>query len=166
FGFMKWHDFDAELWEKVREEAIAQEQEFDYQIIGSDLSENVVAIALENIMRAGVDEYIKISTRSFTKRKAPQGEGVVIINPPYGERMKPADIENFYKLIGDHLKQEFDGYDCWIISSNINALKRVGLRPTRRIALQNGALDCKFMKYSMYKGSKKAKYMNQNQGTE
>lgn len=167
FGFMNWHDFDQDLWEKVKSDAEALEVEFDHQILGSDLSETAVNIALENILRAEVDEDIKLSTRSFTKRQAPKGDsGVVIINPPYGERMKPNDLDNFYKLIGDHLKQEFDGWDCWIISSNQNALKRIGLRPSRRISLQNGSLDCKFQKYSMYKGSKKAKYQDEEERAE
>jgi len=162
FGFMNWPDYDADLWNQMKEEAIAQERDFEHPIVGCDISEQSVELALDNVLRAEVDEYIRVGKRSFTKREAPKGEpGIVITNPPYGERLKSNDMDNFYSLIGDHLKQCFEGYDCWIISSNVNAMKRIGLRPSRRITLHNGPLECKFQKYSMYKGSKKAKYQNQ-----
>jgi putative N6-adenine-specific DNA methylase len=87
--------------------------------------------------------------------EVPPGRGVVIINPPYGERMVKDNIEELYKMMGDTFKQKFAGYNCWILSSNMEAFKHVGLRPTRKITLFNGQLECKFQKYEIYEGTKK-----------
>ena len=87
--------------------------------------------------------------------EVPAGRGVVIINPPYGERMDKDNIGELYKMMGDTFKKNFGGYDCWILSSNMEAFKNVGLRPSRKIALFNGPLECRFMKYEMYQGTKR-----------
>ncbi|MBA3971976.1 MAG: hypothetical protein H0X46_07500, partial [Bacteroidetes bacterium] len=81
--------------------------------------------------------------------------GVVVINPPYGERMDKDNIDELYKMMGDTFKKNFAGYDCWILSSNMEAFKHVGLRPSRKIQLYNGPLECRFMKFEMYQGTKK-----------
>ena len=157
FGFMTWLDFDKALWEEVKQEALDAETMFEHHIIGSDISRRTVEIATENIENAGVDEYIRISPKHFADRLAPKGNpGTVIINPPYGERMNRQDVDNLYRQIGDHLKYAFDGYDAWIFSSNKEALKKVGLRTSRKMMLYNGALECKFHKYEMYRGSKRS----------
>jgi putative N6-adenine-specific DNA methylase len=98
--------------------------------------------------------------------EVPPGRGVVIINPPYGERMIKDNIDELYKMMGDAFKQKFSGYDCWILSSNIDALKNVGLRPSRKITLFNGPLECKFMKYEMYQGTKKLHKLEGKEGKE
>jgi len=82
----------------------------------------------------------------------------VITNPPYGERLKKEQIDKFYKEMSDRFKQHYSGYDVWLISSNFEALKSFGLRPSATTSLNNGGLDCKFMHYEMYRGSKKTKY--------
>ena len=159
FGFMTWQDFDQELWDEVKEEAVANEKVFEHHIIGSDLAEKTIDMASVNVEKAEVDEYVRLSVKSFTKRMPPRGkEGIVIINPPYGERLDQANIENFYKLIGDHLKNHYTGYDAWVISSNKEALKYLGLRTSKKLTLFNGALECKYQKYELYKGSKKSKH--------
>ena len=84
--------------------------------------------------------------------------GTIIMNPPYGERLNTLDVLSLYKGVGDKLKSDFDGFEAWIISSNKEAFKNVGLRPSRKIPLMNGPLECKFIKYEMYRGSKKAKF--------
>jgi putative N6-adenine-specific DNA methylase len=158
YGFMTWQDYDEDLWEEAWGEARTEEVEFDHEIIGSDMLPINIDIANENAERAQMDEYIKLSSKTFTKRMPPRGDGgVVIINPPYGERMQKENMENFYKLIGDHLKTHFSGYDAWIISSNKDAMKSVGLRTSQKLTLFNSSLECKYHKYELYSGTKREK---------
>jgi putative N6-adenine-specific DNA methylase len=88
--------------------------------------------------------------------------GIVVMNPPYGERLPIEEIGPFYKQIGDKLKQDFDGYTAWIISSNVGALKKVGLAASQRLTLFNGPLECKYYKFELYKGSKRAPKIDNN----
>jgi len=83
----------------------------------------------------------------------------MIVNPPYGERMGE-DVEDLYEDLGDWMKTEMHGFDCWILSSNKDAFKRIGLRPDRKIKMYNGELECSFRKFSIYKGSKRTKFQN------
>lgn len=109
----------------------------------------------ENIKSAMVEDVVKIVTADFTEFEPPARKGVVIMNPPYGERMIKDDIMELYKKIGDTFKKKYAGYDCWLITSNLEAIKQIGLRPSRKITLYNGTLECKFMKFEMYAGTKK-----------
>ena len=158
FGFMNWKDYDSELWNKLVKDAEQKIKPINFKISGSDINSNTIGIAKENIKQAGLEKEIFIETKSFEESTPPEGEGTLIINPPYGERMKEDDIIEFYKMIGDTLKQNYTGYDAWIISSNKEALKYLGLRTSKKLSLQNGPLEVKFHKYEMYQGSKKAKY--------
>lgn len=158
FGFMKWKDYEPSLFNQLLIEAEQKTKPIDFKITGSDINPGTVAIANENLKNAGLEKEIFIETRSFEESKPPEGEGTLIINPPYGERLKEEDIISFYKMIGDSLKKNYSGYDAWIISSNKEALKYLGLRTSKKLALQNGPLEVKFHKYEMYQGSKKAKY--------
>lgn len=111
--------------------------------------------AKQNITNAKLDDVITLSNQSFFDLTTERKSGVIILNPPYGERMAIDEITSFYKEIGNKLKKDFSGFTAWIISSNIDATHAVGLRATRRIALFNGSLECKFLKYELYSGSKK-----------
>jgi putative N6-adenine-specific DNA methylase len=158
FGFQRWHKFmpyNEELWDLIFDSAINRITDHQQTIIGGELSPNVAKKAKENIRLAKVDDVVKIVNVDMKDFEVPPGRGVVIINPPYGERMVKDNIEELYKMMGDTFKAKFSGYDCWILSSNIDALKHVGLRPSRKITLYNGQLECKFMKYEMYQGTKK-----------
>ncbi|NOY78785.1 MAG: methyltransferase [Calditrichaeota bacterium] len=157
FGFMKWKDFNSQLWQHVLGEVPQHKRSFDFEIVGADRSARALRVAKENIKRAGLEGVVTCVQASFESFLPPEGEGVLITNPPYGERMKKEAIGEFYKMIGDHLKQAFNGYDAWILSANRDALKRIGLRASQRHTLYNGGLLCKFQKYSMYAGSKKRK---------
>ncbi len=101
---------------------------------------------------------IELQSSNITDFIPPAGNGVMITNPPYGERMKLDDVIALYKKIGDTLKKSYAGYDAWIISSDLEAIKFVGLRPSRKIMVYNGPLECRFLKFSIYEGSKKGKY--------
>ena len=105
---------------------------------------------------AAVDEIIFVEQADFIKKKNLFNKGFIISNPPYGERLKEEDINQFYKEIGNTFKREYAGFNVWIISSNFKALKFIGLKPSKKIPLKNGALDCQFQQYKMYYGSKKA----------
>ncbi|MEN7549920.1 THUMP domain-containing protein [Rapidithrix thailandica] len=156
FAFMNWEDFDKKLWSSLVEEAQkAQKKRFAYKIEGSDISRKACRAAIENVQAAKLEGFIRISPQAVKEKIPPQDNGLLITNPPYGERLQPEELENLYKSIGDTLKQKYSGYDAWVLSSNKEALKCIGLRASKKLTLYNGALVCKFQQYKMYKGSKK-----------
>jgi putative N6-adenine-specific DNA methylase len=157
FGFERWKNYDPTLFAQVREEAVAAIRESKASIFGSDKTFKAIEISRENITRAGLDEDIKVSNKRFEEVKGPEGGGIMIINPPYGERLPIEEIGAFYKMMGDQMKKEFNGYDVWVISSNIPALKMTGLAPSKKIMLYNGALECRFHKFEIYKGTRREK---------
>lgn len=155
FGFEKWKDFDADLWQVIYDAAIDKIDSLNPEIRGCDISPNIIKKAKKNIKTAKVDDVVSVQHCSFQDFEPPAAKGVVIFNPPYGERMVKDNIEELYKEIGSTMKKKYSGYDVWIISSNIEAIHAIGLRPSRKITLFNGALECKFLKYEMYQGTKK-----------
>jgi len=157
FGFERWKNYDPALFAQVREEAVAAIRESKASIFGSDKTFKAIEISRENITRAGLDEDIKVSNKRFEEVKGPEGGGIMIINPPYGERLPIEEIGAFYKMMGDQMKKGFNGYDVWVISSNIPALKMTGLAPSKKIMLYNGALECRFHKFEIYKGTRREK---------
>jgi len=157
FGFQNWKDFEAQLWGSVKKEADSRIRDFDYKIIGYDQDFKAVRVSERNIMCADLEGKIEVERQKFEKLEPSSQKGIILTNPPYEERIKTGDIDNLYTLIGDRLKNHFSGFQAWIISSNMEALKKVGLRPSRKITLYNGPLLCKFLKFEMYAGSKKQK---------
>ncbi len=161
FGFQKWKDYDRRLFNEVKNEA--EEKIVDklkYPILGFDKDLRAVKYSLINLAEASLADEIEVKRKPFQRLEAPEpaeGKGIIVMNPPYDQRLKEFDIEAFYSEIGDQLKQQFSGYDAYIISSNIEALKKVGLRPSDKFVLNNGPLECKYHKYEMYQGSQKAK---------
>jgi putative N6-adenine-specific DNA methylase len=161
FGFMHWPDFDQDLWNEVTTEELNKQTEFEFQIIGSDISPKNLASARANVKSARLHKDIKLQISPFSDMKPPEGEpGLIIINPPYGERIRLNDIIGLYKSIGNTLKQEFPGYHAWVISSDQKALSFIGLRPTAKIPVFNGQLECRFEHFDLYKGSKRGRYMD------
>lgn len=157
FTFQKWKGYNQRLWEKIAEEAKANilppsEEPFIY---ANEISREVTQATKYNILQAGLENDILLSCSDFREYVPPRPPGILVMNPPYGERLNPEDMETFYKEIGDTFKQYYAEYNCWLITSNIEALKTVGLKTSRRIQLFNGKLECKFVKYEMYQGSKK-----------
>lgn len=158
FGFMRWTRFlayDPELWQRIYDAAIDRIVEVSPNIYGGEISHNVVRKAKENVKLAKVEDMVQIRECAMQDFEAPEGGGVVIMNPPYGERMNLQDTNELYASMGDTFKKRFTGYDCWIISSNMEALKYVGLKSSRRIPVANGHLECRFVKYEMYSGTKR-----------
>ncbi len=159
FAFERWEDWDVELFEKIEESLLKKTRDFHYKIIGYDKSPSAVHKAKENIKNAHLDEFISIKHEDFFKTQRP-GEAQklhMVFNPPYGERLD-IQMEQFYKQIGDTLKQNYPNTDAWFITSNLEALKHVGLRPSRKIKLFNAKLESRLVKYEIYAGSKKAKF--------
>jgi len=156
FAIQEWDNFDAQLWNSVKRELKEQIEPSSTKIVGSDVSDAYVEMAKDAVKEMGLDS-IEVKQCDIVNLKNDLSDGLLISNPPYGERMDKDNIIEFYKEIGDLLKSEFTGFEAWILSSNFEALKFIGLRPSRKIPLRNGALDCKMQKYELYSGSKKAK---------
>lgn len=157
FGFEKWKDFNRDVWEKIKSEALTEQFEFDHRIIGSDISGKMISIARNNIKNARMHKDIELENVNMIDYLPPSGGGVMITNPPYGERMKLDDVAALYKKIGDTMKKNFIGYEAWLISSDLEAVKYIGLRPSRKITIFNGPLECRFMMFPIYAGTKKGR---------
>ncbi|NJC26933.1 THUMP domain-containing class I SAM-dependent RNA methyltransferase [Neolewinella antarctica] len=163
FAFQRWPDFDADLWSSLRQAALDAIRTPPYPIIGSDVDELTVNLAEVTLSRTGLRPDVELCAYPFALLPpiaigaAPISEengGVMIMNPPYEERLKTGDIETFYSEIGDTLKQNWKGYTAWIISGNMDAIKSVGLRTTVKIPLMNGPIEVRYCRYDLYKGSK------------
>ena len=156
FGFMKWHDYDKELWDKIYDSCINRIKDDMPQIISSDIDSVPLEMAKRNGAVAKVDDVIQYRHISFFDLMPERPHGTVLLNPPYDERIKMEDTNAFYKQIGDKLKKDFGGWTAWIITSNMEAIKHIGLHPSKKMTLFNASLECKLLKYEMYSGSKKA----------
>lgn len=164
FAFEKWPDWDADLFDKVTDSLLNRTREFRYTIKGYDKAPSAVNKAKDNVSNANLSEYITVQERNFfDTQKETQGPLHMAFNPPYGERLD-IEMERFYREIGDTLKQNYPGTHAWFITANLEALKFVGLKPSRKIKLYNGSLEARLVKYEMYEGSKRAKFnANQNE---
>jgi putative N6-adenine-specific DNA methylase len=156
FGFMRWHNFDEKIYDTIYESSINKIRNDKVEIIANDIDFPTLKKAKTNTKNAKVDDVINCTQESFFDMKPPRQAGVVILNPPYGERLPVAEIENLYKEIGNKLKKDFKGFNAWIITSSPEAIKNIGLRPSRRIQIYNGSLECRYLKFELYDGSKKA----------
>jgi len=156
FGFMSWPDYDQKLYEDLLAEARAQRiPEAEIDIIGSDIDREYINAVRNNITAAQLEDEIRVRVRDI-KEAAGTGEpGIVVLNPPYGERLGTDDLNQLYKTIGDTLKSNFSGYDAYVFTGNQEASKNIGLRTSRRIPLYNGPIECRLLKYELYRGSKK-----------
>ena len=160
FAFEKWNDWDNDLFDQIIDALMKRTREFHYTITGYDKAPSAVQKAKDNIQNANLDDYITISQANFfDSKKENSGPLQMVFNPPYGERLD-IEMERFYREIGDTLKNNYPNTNAWFITANLEALKFVGLRPSRKIKLFNGSLEARLVKYEMYEGSKKGKYMN------
>ncbi len=156
FAFEHWKDFDAELFESIYNDDSA-ERDVEYKIYGSDISPRAIAIAQRNIRSAGVGRYIELEARPIAKwDEAPQPAGMLVTNPPYGERISAPDMEGLYETIGERLKHVFTGYHAWIIGYRDEYFKCIGLTPSQRIPMLNGSLECELREYVIFDGDKKS----------
>ena len=155
FAFEKWTDWDADLFEKIQESQLKKIINPSIQIKGSDKSPSAIEKALINIKNTNLNDFITIEKKDFFQLEKENTEPLhLLTNPPYGERLD-GDINVLYQGIGDAFKQSFPNTHAWIISSNMEAIKCIGLRPSRKIKLFNGKLETKLMYYPIYKGTKR-----------
>jgi putative N6-adenine-specific DNA methylase len=157
FGFMKWPDYERFIWKEIREEVMDHQLDNELQIFGSDIDPRSIEASRYNIENIRLHKDIEIKQIDFFNLKKPFENGIIIANPPYGERLHKKEINDFYTKIGDHLKQNFTGFKALIFSSNIPALKSVGLKTTRRLPLYNGPLECRLFEYDLFEGSRSEK---------
>ncbi|MEM9076628.1 MAG: THUMP domain-containing protein [Bacteroidota bacterium] len=157
YAFLHWKDYDSHLHEKIREISLKKVRSFNHQIIGFDKAPSAIRKAQENIDFANLTEFISLSRKDFFRTDKPLDAKLhMVFNPPYGERL-PIDAETFYARIGHTLKQFYPNTDAWFLTSNLEALKHVGLKPSRKIKLYNGKLESRLVHYEMYAGSRKNK---------
>ena len=158
FAFEKWNDWDNDLFDQIIDALMKRTKEFHHTIIGYDKAPSAVQKAKDNIINANLEDYVTISQANFFDTKKENiGPLHMVFNPPYGERLD-IDLERFYRELGDTLKNNYPNTNAWFITANLEALKFVGLRPSRKIKLFNGSLEARLVKYEMYEGSKKAKF--------
>ncbi|MFP4663572.1 MAG: class I SAM-dependent RNA methyltransferase [Bacteroidales bacterium] len=158
FSFEHWKDFDADLWKQIKGEARRQQHKPKIKIIASDLDMRAVEVTLRNATRAKMDKYMDIKNMDFFQSYPKKENGLIIMNPPYGERLeKDKHMPEFYKQIGDHLKQHYAGWEARVFSGNLHAIKMLGLKPSEKQKFFNGALECRLHRYDLYSGSKKEK---------
>ncbi len=162
FAFENWEDFDVDLFEKIKDSLLKKVRETDKKIIGFDKAPSAISKAKENIENTGLTDFITVKRQDFFASEKPvEGKTIVLFNPPYGERLK-VNVPVFYKRIGDTLKQNYPDTDAWLITSDLDeGIKNIGLKTSRRIPLYNGKLECRLVKYLMYKGSRKFKMNNE-----
>ena len=156
FAFERWKDFDENLFNLIFGSCIKKIREFHYQIIGYDKAPSAVAKAKDNLANADLAEYIQVFQKDFftTEKEDKQKPLYIVFNPPYNERLQ-ADTEELYSSIGNTLKRNYPNTEAWFITANLEGMKYVGLRPTRKIKLFNGKLESRLLQYKMYEGSKK-----------
>ncbi len=180
FAFEKWLDFDAELWSEIYNDD-SHEREFHHKIYGSDASFYAIQQATKNVKSAGVQrdvelKQIRLEEIKFGNVQSPYSEAdrstegrlemsnpspLVMLNPPYGERLASnKDMELLYGKIGTALKHQFAGSTAWIISSNEAAMKCIGLKPSKKLHLLNGELDCQFNRYDLFAGKRNEHTLN------
>jgi len=157
FGFEKWKNFDPDLLSDVADQ-IDERTDFKFRIIGSDKSAKSLLLAREGLRKSFLDKRVELVHEPLETFVPPAGGGMAIMNPPYDERLKVENISGLYRMIGDRLKKDYQGYQSWIFSGNPDAMKAVGLHPAKKIPMLNGSIECSFRRYDMYSGSMKAKY--------
>ncbi|MDO9152587.1 MAG: THUMP domain-containing protein [Paludibacter sp.] len=162
FGFEKWKDYDPELFDSVYNDD-SNERPFDFKIYGSDISARAIKIAEQNIKSAGLSKYIELQVKGVKDLEAPAGECLIVVNPPYGERITSPDIFEVYASLGTTMKHRFAGSNFWVISSHEECLDKIGMKPSERISLLNGALECSYNKYEVFGGKRKDFVVNRKE---
>lgn len=165
YSFMYWPDYDRNLWENIFKNAPAQPiRNIKFEIVGSDIDQELIIKARNNMRALPLGKTVSFVCKDFKDVEAPEGGGVLLINPPYGERLNDDGVFDLYKEIGDFFKKKMQGYSCWVISSNMDAFKKIELKYGKKIHIYNANLSCDFRQYEIFEGSlvehKYGKYSN------
>jgi putative N6-adenine-specific DNA methylase len=168
YGFMHLKEFNRTFWEKLRKEARNRAKKtVGGKIIATDVDPKTIEAARKNAMTAGVDQFIEFGVCDFKDTPVPEGGGVIILNPPYGERMgEIRELEEIYRSIGDFFKKKCQGYRGYIFTGNFSLAKKVGLRTKRRLPFYNGEIECRLLEYELYEGSRKSPEIQEIQGLQ
>ena len=161
YGFTYWRSFDARLWKSIKNEASIKD-DVDVDFYGSDINPRFLEIARDNIEKARLQDFIKLERKDVRSTKPRRTPAMVMMNPPYGERLEVDDIAELYSEIGDTLKKSYSGCKAFMISSDMQVLKRVGLRPSQKHTLFNGPLECRFLGYELFQGDHKSYVAHKN----
>lgn len=154
FAFEKWNDFDQDLFDNIYNDD-SQEREFTHKIYGYDNNPKANEIAIHNVKAAGLSKDIILKIQPFQQFEQPKEKAMIITNPPYGERISTNDLLGLYQMIGERLKHSFTGNDAWILSYREECFDQIGLKPSIKVPLFNGALECEFRKYQLFDGKYK-----------
>lgn len=152
YAFESWPDFDKELFEELYNDDSA-ERDPSCRIYGGDIAREAVAAALKNIHAAGVEDYVEVECKPFQDWTEPPFEGMLITNPPYGERLRPGDLEGLYKQMGNTLKHYFKGYHAWILGYRDEHFREIGLKASVTFPVLNGSLECQLREYVLFEGT-------------
>ena len=153
--FQNWKDYDKDLFEEIKEKADAGITYPSARIIGIDQDATAIRILRKTLKELGHDDKVSTQMTDFFDWKHRGEDDILVINPPYDERMKLENVQQFYQSIGDYLKNNFQGNTAWILTSNKTAMKSIGLKTSARKILFNGPLECRFLKYELFSGSLK-----------
>ena len=156
YAFKNFANYDEAMWNELYKSASKRITSLPCRIIGSDSSDEMITKTRRNLRALPIGRFVETTVCSFEEVKHPEENGIVLTNPPYGERMGE-NIEGMYVSLGNWMKNEMKGFDCWIISSNESGFKSIGLKPDKKIRIYNGELECSFRKFAIYEGSKKVK---------
>ena len=156
YAFEKWADFDAELFDRIYNDCEEHEKEdVKCHFYGYDIDMKAVNTARRNVQAAGLTKSITIEQQDFKDFQNPKDKCILVTNPPYGERISTPDLLGTYRMIGERLKHEFTGNDAWVLSYREECFDQIGLKPSIKIPLYNGSLECEFRKYQMFDGKMK-----------
>lgn len=151
YAFEKWPDFDAELFDRIYNDD-SQEREFTHHIYGYDIDPKAVQKASLNVRAAGLTKDVSVELADFKNFKQPVDKAIMVTNPPYGERISTPDLLGTYRMIGETLKHKFKDNDAWVLSYREECFDQIGLKPSIKIPLYNGSLECEFRKYQIFEG--------------
>ena len=165
FAFEKWVDFDSEMFEEIYNDD-SQEREFTHKIYGYDNNPKANEIATHNIKAAGVSKDVTLKLQPFQQFEQPQEKSIIVMNPPYGERISTNDLLGLYQMIGERLKHAFVGNEAWVLSYREECFDQIGLKPSKKVPLFNGALECEFRKYEIFDGKYKEFKSQEGEGEE
>lgn len=169
FAFKRWKEFNLGEWKSVKEQEDRKigSGDFECEIWGNDIDMQVLQQAEKNLEYTKLHKDVMLFCGSFEDQDPPEGKTLIVTNPPYGERIKIEDLNAMYEQLGDTFKKKY-GENCevWLITSDFEAMKHIGLKPSKKIPLLNGQLDCRFLKFELYEGSKKAKKQEAEESDE
>lgn len=151
YAFEKWADFDADLFDEIYNDD-SREREFEHHIYGYDIDFKAVNMATTNVKAAGLTNDVTIAQQDFREFQGHSEKAIIVTNPPYGERISTPNLLDTYKMIGERFKHALKEGEAWVLSYREECFQQIGLKPSLKVPLYNGSLECEFRKYSIFDG--------------